>query len=838
MTCLDGLASLPQLSAYSPSAIATIKAEAISKLNELAPISPENDISASWSSGKSRYIQLGAFVVPRGPLESAQHIYNLQAPTTQDNAQRVIRACQVPKPILLEGSPGVGKTSLITAIANLCGYNLCRINLSDQTDLADLFGCDLPVEGGGPGEFAWKDAEFLRALQEGHWVLLDEMNLAPQAVLEGLNAILDHRGAVYIPELGRSFTSHPDFRIFAAQNPIQQGGGRKGLPKSFINRFTKVYVEALTPNDLMQICQHMFPDYPPEWLQSMITFNTRLEEEIVTKKTFARAGAPWEFNLRDVTRWANLLRTVGSHIIHPIEHVRTIYLSRLRSSEDRLIARRIVDDVFGQTNEQLDHAPYPILSPSCVQFGSVLTPRSSYISPSRPGRLLQSQLAALETMSASLAQGWLVILTGPRDSGKTSMTRFIANATGNRLQEVSINSATDTTDILGSFEQLDKGARVLGILHDVHDLRRQFIRSRSGLDYSAFNLSTATHHSSTDLAIQDAHKFLSELAHTEGPWAEEATALLAKLRNQASTTNGAGRFEWVDGPLVKALKAGYWILLDGANLCSPSVLDRLNSLCEPGGVLILSERGHVNGSVEVIRPHPNFRLFMSVDPQHGELSRAMRNRGIEICLSPERTREDSARVRDYHRTPLLHDGPQAVESESLRRGLAALSSGTVSPYWPPGLSMQDDTISSLILQEAASLPPSLSVSVISQVEDTLYSFALTTSSPVCTTMFSRLLLARPRDNIANYMDRIPVIFDSFRRSSLWRAINDHRRRSEQTRPVPFNHLSVQVSTHTQPQLFASRLCLCMYILRTEKHRSMHLALSSHIEKPRCEPCSR
>jgi midasin len=122
------------------------------------------------------------------------------------------------KPILLEGSPGVGKTSLVTALANLSGHKLCRINLSDQTDLTDLFGSDLPVEGGVAGEFAWKDAEFLKALQEGHWVLLDEMNLASQAVLEGLNAILDHRGTVYIPELKQSFKRNPSFRIFAGQN--------------------------------------------------------------------------------------------------------------------------------------------------------------------------------------------------------------------------------------------------------------------------------------------------------------------------------------------------------------------------------------------------------------------------------------------------------------------------------------------------------------------------------------------------------------------------------------------------------------------------------------------
>jgi midasin len=62
-------------------------------------------------------------------------------------------------------------------------------------------------------------------------------------VIQGLNACLDHRGEVFIPELGRVFKSHPDFRIFACQNPSAQGGGRKNLPRSFLNRFTKVTLQ-------------------------------------------------------------------------------------------------------------------------------------------------------------------------------------------------------------------------------------------------------------------------------------------------------------------------------------------------------------------------------------------------------------------------------------------------------------------------------------------------------------------------------------------------------------------------------------------------------------------
>ncbi|KAL2723001.1 midasin-like [Vespula maculifrons] len=97
--------------------------------------------------------------------------------------------------------------------------------------------------------------------------------------------------------------------------------------------------------------------------------------------------------------------------------------------------------------------------------------------------------------------------------------------------------------------------------------------------------------------------------------------------------NAGGKFEWVDSVLVKCLRDGTWLLIDQVNLCSPAVLDRLNGLLEPNGVLTIGERGVDNhGNVITIKPHKNFRLFLTMDPRYGEISRAMRNRGVEIYM--------------------------------------------------------------------------------------------------------------------------------------------------------------------------------------------------------------
>ena len=59
--------------------------------------------------------------------------YSLEAPGPRKNAFRLLRAMQLRRPLLLEGAPGVGKTSLVLVLARLSGHGIVRINLSEQT---------------------------------------------------------------------------------------------------------------------------------------------------------------------------------------------------------------------------------------------------------------------------------------------------------------------------------------------------------------------------------------------------------------------------------------------------------------------------------------------------------------------------------------------------------------------------------------------------------------------------------------------------------------------------------------------------------------------------------
>jgi midasin len=79
--------------------------------------------------------------------------------------------------------------------------------------------------------FQFIEGTLFKSIQNGEWILLDEINLAPESVLHRLATIIqgDHillNERADIVETQR----HPDFRIFMCMNPPYTSAGKKQLP--------------------------------------------------------------------------------------------------------------------------------------------------------------------------------------------------------------------------------------------------------------------------------------------------------------------------------------------------------------------------------------------------------------------------------------------------------------------------------------------------------------------------------------------------------------------------------------------------------------------------------
>jgi MoxR-like ATPase len=148
-----------------------------------APPAPAGDTHVLF---ESFWLERGPEPLPAGGREDDGGARRfVLTPSVRKHLANLARAALVRKhPILLQGPTSAGKTSLVSYLAAQTGHAFVRINNHQHTDLQEYLGSWVPDE---TGRLVFREGALVRALRAGHWLVLDELNLAPTEVLEALN---------------------------------------------------------------------------------------------------------------------------------------------------------------------------------------------------------------------------------------------------------------------------------------------------------------------------------------------------------------------------------------------------------------------------------------------------------------------------------------------------------------------------------------------------------------------------------------------------------------------------------------------------------------------------
>lgn len=135
-----------------------------------------------------------------------------------------------------------------------------------------------------------------------------------------------------------------------------------------------------------------------------------------------------------------------------------IFIDRMRTQQDRILVKQLYDNIFADDSDYFDYNKSDInLLITCknVYIGDCVLERSDKATNLNSDNLLvlRNQLPLLRNLGHCINMNWMTILVGDSCTGKSSVISLLAKLCNRDLKVISVNSAMDTTEILGGFEQ-------------------------------------------------------------------------------------------------------------------------------------------------------------------------------------------------------------------------------------------------------------------------------------------------------------------------------------------------------------------------------------------------
>ncbi|MCD6175560.1 MAG: MoxR family ATPase [Planctomycetes bacterium] len=178
--------------------------------------------------------------------------------------------------ILIEGVPGLAKTTAVTVLAQAIQAHFQRIQFTPDLLPADLTGTQIYRQS--DGEFYVRKGPIFANI-----ILADEINRAPAKVQSALLEAMQERQVTIGDE---TFSIPQPFLVLATQNPIEQEGTYP-LPEAQLDRFMlKIKIDYPTKDEERQILDRMAATQTAFDIQPVITTEEILDVRSVIDKIY------------------------------------------------------------------------------------------------------------------------------------------------------------------------------------------------------------------------------------------------------------------------------------------------------------------------------------------------------------------------------------------------------------------------------------------------------------------------------------------------------------------------------------------------------------------------
>ncbi|MFC0273917.1 AAA family ATPase [Metabacillus herbersteinensis] len=162
-----------------------------------------------------------------------------------------IVALSLGKNILLKGPTGSGKTKLAETLSALFLQPMHSINCSVDLDAEALLGFKTINNHEGQTNIEFVAGPVINAMNHGHFLYIDEINMAKPETLPILNGVLDYRKMITNPFTGEVVKANHQFGVIAA---INEGYvGTVPLNEALKNRFVVIDVPYIQGKQLKEV---------------------------------------------------------------------------------------------------------------------------------------------------------------------------------------------------------------------------------------------------------------------------------------------------------------------------------------------------------------------------------------------------------------------------------------------------------------------------------------------------------------------------------------------------------------------------------------------------------